>query len=164
MHNGQIGGWPVVRRAVENLIADDLYAFREGSTDSEVIFYLLLTNGVAEDVHAAFARTCRQIGEAMAAYGIIEPLRLTACLTDGERLYALRHSSDRASPTLFYALGGGISVDQGCCRFESSQGDVLVLSEPLDAIEAVWHEVPEGHMLTTSGGRVELHPFDPTLR
>ena len=36
MHNGQIGGWPIVRRELENLIADDLYPFREGSTDSEV--------------------------------------------------------------------------------------------------------------------------------
>jgi predicted glutamine amidotransferase len=164
MHNGQVGGWPVVRRELENLIADRLYPFREGSTDSEVIFYLLLTNGVEENVDAAFARTCHQVEAAMAAHDIAEPFRLTACLTDGERLFALRHSSDHASPSLFHASGGGISVDQGCCRFESSRGDVLVLSEPLDSIEAAWQEVPEGYMLTASGGRVELHAFDPSLR
>jgi glutamine amidotransferase len=163
MHNGQVGGWPIVRRKLENLIADRLYPFREGSTDSEVIFYLLLTNGVEENVDAAFALTCRQVEGAMAAHGIEEPFRLAACLTDGERMFALRHSSDHASPTLFHASGGGISVDQGCCRFESSRGDVLVLSEPLDAIEAAWQEVPEGFMLSASGGRVELHAFDTSL-
>src|SRR5690349_2105937 len=160
MHNGQVGGWPTVRRRLEDRIGDDLYQFREGSTDSEVLFYLLLTNGIADDVEHAFAKTCIQVEKAMAARGVTEPLRLTAALTDGERIYAIRHSSDRNSPSLFYATGGGISVDQGCCRFESSRGDVLISSEPLDAIETVWHEVPEGHLLVAHNGTVELLPFD----
>jgi hypothetical protein len=27
----------------------------------------------------------------------------------------------------------------------------------------VWQEVPEGYMLSASGGRVELHAFDTSL-
>ncbi|HEV7372127.1 class II glutamine amidotransferase [Arenibaculum sp.] len=159
MHNGKIGGWRTVRRDLEQLIAPELYAFREGATDSEVFFYLLLTNGAQADAAHAFRESVRQVEAVMAAHGVEEPFRMTAALTDGERLVAARHSSDGASPSLFYATGGDISVDQGSCRFEASRGSVLVLSEPLDGIDAVWREVPEDRLLFASGGEVELVPF-----
>jgi predicted glutamine amidotransferase len=159
MHNGKIGGWPGVRRDLENRIAADLYPFREGSTDSEVFFYMLLSNGLAQDIDGAFARSCRQVEEVMADHGVDEPFRLTAALTDGERIIAVRYSSDRASPSLYYATGGGLTVDNGCCRFESNRGDVLVLSEPLDGIEAAWREVPENRLLIAGDGQVEIRPF-----
>ena len=38
MHNGQIGGYGAVRRALEQLIPDDLYTARAGTTDSEALF------------------------------------------------------------------------------------------------------------------------------
>jgi hypothetical protein len=50
-------------------------------------------------------------------------------------------------------------VDNGCCRFESNRGDVLVLSEPLDGIEAAWREVPENRLLIAGDGQVEIRPF-----
>jgi glutamine amidotransferase len=161
MHNGKIGGWPMVRRNLEILIADDLYPFREGSTDSEVFFYLLLTNGLERDPEAAFRTSVRQVEGVMQAHGVDEPFRMTAALTDGERLMALRYSSDGASPTLFHAAGGALTVDRGECRFTAARGSVLVVSEPLDGIDAVWHEVPEGRFLVVHDGTVALFPFLP---
>lgn len=160
MHNGKIGGWQAVRRDLEHLIAPELYPFREGSTDSEVFFFLLLTNGVEADVVHAVRKSVRQVEAAMAAHGVEEPFRMSAALTDGDRLIAIRHSSDGASPSLFYAMGGDISVDRGCCRFEAGGGSVLVLSEPLDGIDAAWREVPEDGLLFAAGGEVELVPFE----
>lgn len=159
MHNGKIGGWPQVRRDVEMMIRPDLYPFREGSTDSEAFFYLLLTNGLDEDPHRALRQSARQVEEVMRAHGVEEPFRLTAAMTDGERIAAVRYSSDGASPSLFHASGGALTVDQGQCRFEAARGSVLVVSEPLDAVDAAWHEVPEGRFLLVRDGAVTLAPF-----
>ena len=49
MHNGQIGGWAAIRRAVEALIPDRLYAQRQGTTDTEALFLLAVANGLVED-------------------------------------------------------------------------------------------------------------------
>jgi predicted glutamine amidotransferase len=160
MHNGKIGGWPRVRRDLEQLIAPELYPCREGCTDSEVFFYLLFTNGIERDIQEAFRTSVAQVEAVMAAHGVDEPFRMTAALTDGERLVALRHSSDGASPSLFYAVGRDIAVDQGCCSFEPGSGSVLVLSEPLDGIDAAWREVPEDRMLVALGADVALLPFE----
>jgi hypothetical protein len=45
MHNGRIGGYDKVRRDLEFRIAPHLYNDRIGTTDSEIIFLLLLGNG-----------------------------------------------------------------------------------------------------------------------
>ncbi|WP_207478491.1 class II glutamine amidotransferase [Arenibaculum pallidiluteum] len=161
MHNGKIGGWPRVRRDLEVLIAADLYHHREGSTDSEVFFYLLLTNGLEADPERAFRLSVAQVEAVMRRHLVDEPLRMTAALTDGARVMAIRYSSDGQSPTLFHAAGGSLTVDQGQCRFEATRGAVLVVSEPLDAIDAAWHEVPEGRFLVVQDGVVRLEPFAP---
>jgi glutamine amidotransferase len=49
MHIGQIGGWPRVRRVLESHIPDSHYPSRNGTTDSEVIFLLLLAFGFGSD-------------------------------------------------------------------------------------------------------------------
>lgn len=161
MHNGRIGGWLSVRRELEHLIAPELYNLREGSTDSEVIFYLMVTNGLESDPAGALARSIGQILEVMAVHRVEEPLRLTAAFTDGDTLYAARFSSDHQSPSLYYAIGADLSVSAGTCRFKSGQGTVLVLSEPLDTVDAAWQEVPEGRVLVARDGTVSLAEFAP---
>jgi predicted glutamine amidotransferase len=42
MHNGQIGGYAGVRRALEAQLPERLYAARRGATDSELLFLLAL--------------------------------------------------------------------------------------------------------------------------
>ena len=53
-HNGQIGGFHTMRRALEALLPDALYEARQGSTDSELLFLLLLAFGAETDVKAAW--------------------------------------------------------------------------------------------------------------
>src|SRR5262249_23558792 len=43
MHNGQIGGYCRLRRPLEALLPDTLYAQRRGATDSELLFLLAMT-------------------------------------------------------------------------------------------------------------------------
>jgi hypothetical protein len=76
---------------------------------------------------------------------------------------ALRYSSDRQSPSLFFASGSEVTVLDGECRFTHGRGSVLVLSEPLDAVPDYWVEVPEWHALLAEDGMVALKPFAPAL-
>lgn len=159
MHNGQVGGYDRIRRQVENLIPGEAYSHRQGTTDSEAFFLLAIGNGLLEDAPLAFARTIAQVEGVMAEHGITEPFRMTAALADGERLFALRYSSDPVPPSLFYAEGGEIAVDAGEVVVGAGRGSVLVLSEPLDMHDGPWHEVPAGHVLETRGGIARVAPL-----
>ena len=57
MHNGQIGDYEVVRRDLELMIDPSYYNVRWGTTDSETIFLLLLSDGLTEEPLSAFRRT-----------------------------------------------------------------------------------------------------------
>ena len=58
MHNGMIGGFPAIRREVEQLIPDDIYRDRAGTTDSEAFFLLACGKGlsVADDMSGLGSR------------------------------------------------------------------------------------------------------------
>ena len=56
MHNGQIGGYGLLRRALESWLPDAMYAERRGATDSELLFLLALSRieeGMPADETAA---------------------------------------------------------------------------------------------------------------
>jgi predicted glutamine amidotransferase len=78
MHNGQIGGYARIKRRLEQEIPDELFEHRLGTTDSEVIFLLLLANGLEHDPDTALQRTLATIERHMRDAGIVEPLRFTA--------------------------------------------------------------------------------------
>jgi predicted glutamine amidotransferase len=161
MHNGQIGGYMQLRRELEHMIRPEYFLSREGSTDSELFFYLLLGNGLARDAKTAFARTVADILAVMQRYGVDEPFRIAAALADGDRILAIRWSSDGKSPTMFYGTGSDIWIEQGDVRFIDGSGCVLVLSEPLDEVSAHWQEVAEGSFLVVEDSRVSVSRFEP---
>jgi glutamine amidotransferase len=156
MHNGQIGGYAKIRRAIENLIPGKAYDHRLGTTDSEAFFLLAIGNGLMENAPLAIARTIRQIRGVMAEHGVEEPFRMTVAVADGERLWAARYSSNPNPPSLFYAEGGEIGVQGGEVVVEPGRGCVLVLSEPLDMHKGPWREVPAGHLLETRSGMAHV--------
>ena len=159
MHNGAIGGFDRIRRDIEQLIAPSLYLDRLGTTDSEAFFLLALTNGLADDVPGALAKTIRQSLEVMESSKVKRPFRMTAAISDGECIYAIRYSSDHAAPTLYYAVGGAITVEDHKVMFASGAETVIVLSEPLDEQGDEWAEIPEGHILCATGGKSTVEPF-----
>jgi glutamine amidotransferase len=72
-------------------------------------------------------------------------LRFTAALANGRDLYAFRYSANDSANSLY---------------FRESGGNVVVVSEPLDAERAHWTPVPPGHMLLAPAGKpVSLQPF-----
>jgi glutamine amidotransferase len=142
MHNGQIGGYQRVKRRLEHEIPDDLFQHRNGNTDSELMFLLMLASGLEHDPAAALHRTLHLVERCMLEAGISEPLRFTAAFTRGEAVHAVRYASDLQPPTLYTRSLAG---DRG----------TLIVSEPLDGAPEDWSAVPAQHMITASPQRVE---------
>ncbi len=136
MHNGQIGGFESVRRALEQGIDDTFYRLRSGTTDSELIFQLLLDNGLQDAPYTAFRQTVRIIEDVCQSNNVNAPLRLTASATNGKEIYAVRYASDARAPTLFAHLGGG--ADQ-----------TVLVSEPLDQKFGEWQEIEQNTFVET---------------
>ena len=137
MHNGQIGGYRAIKRQVEALIPDDLYAHRSGTTDSEAMFLSILARRAATDMVGAVAATLNTIQRLMHQSDIGEALRFTAAITDGQDLYAFRWASDDKAPSLYW---------------REDEGGLVVVSEPLDDAHDHWREVPKGCALVARHG------------
>lgn len=137
MHNGQIGGWPQMRRAVEGMIPDALYDARAGTTDSEALFLAMVAAGIEADPVGAVTATLEAVAARMRAKHIKEPLRFAAALTDGRDIYAFRWASDDRPPTLY---------------FSETEERLLVASEPLDGARERWTLAPSNHALIAREG------------
>ncbi len=134
MHNGQIGGYSLLRRTLESLLPDALYAARRGATDSELLFLLALAR-IERGVPAqeAVLTVIDETQTLMRGRGIEAPLRFAAALADGRQVTAFRLASDGQPPTLY--------------RRECSHG-VILASEPLDDDQPGWQMVPVGASVT----------------
>lgn len=161
-HNGEIFEFEKIKREVDMEIAPELYPEVLGSTDSERIFYLALTLGLQKDPEKALARTVGWVETARDKFKIKLPFRITAALTDGKRLWAIRYSSHRKSPTLYHSLSTAHAIRDICGESEELPKDGrIVLSEPLDNVSEHWEEVPESTLLKVENGEVTQKPFQP---
>jgi predicted glutamine amidotransferase len=157
MHNGRIGGYEEIRREIDLLIDPAFYKHRLGTTDSEAMFYLALTYGLEHDAPRALARMVGAVERVMTERGVEQPLRVSAVVSDSVRLWAVRYSSDVASPTMYIGRSAGALHVAGLEG--ASDGDILVLSEPLDDVGANWHAVDEGSLVAVEDGMVTAAPF-----
>lgn len=156
MHNGRIGGFDGIRREIEQMIPGAYYGQRHGTTDSEAFFLLALGHGLIEDPVHGLSAAIAEIEKVMERRGIEEPFRMTAAFSDGDQLVAIRHSSDHQSPTLYWATGKELTIQDRSVGMSEGLGVTLVLSEPLDTGDLTWREVPESHVLTSIGGVVSI--------
>ena len=131
MHNGQVGGFDAFRKQADMGIADALYPSRRGATDSEAIFLRALGLGMDSDPVGAMRQAAGDMQRLSEELGHAPHLRLSAAWSDGRTLYAVRHASDDAAPTLFY-------------RYCDERRGFMVVSEPLESDAAGWTEVESG--------------------
>lgn len=160
MHNGRIGGWWEVRRALEAMIAPEFYRARVGTTDSEAMFCLALSYGLDRDPEAALARTVGQVERVMADHGVQAPLRISLALSDSERIIALRHSSDGKSPSLYAGIGAEALGAAGLGD-EAARRGLLIVSEPLDDVGGNWTAIEESQLVIADADGIEVRPFVP---
>ena len=164
MHNGVLRDFPGVKRELVLAVDPSLYPRIEGSTDSEVFFFLALTLGLEDDPPAAVERAVGLIEAVGRRRGVEQPVQMTVATTDGTRVWAFRYSSEGRSRSLFY------STAVSTLRHQYPDNPVLhglsdetrvIVSEPLGDLAGAWNEVPESSYGVIQEGQDELHPFEP---
>jgi glutamine amidotransferase len=164
MHNGLIRDFHLVKRDLILAIDPELYPAIEGSTDSEVFFYLALTHGLEDDPPAAVERAVGVIEHIGRSRGVEHPIQMTVATTDGRSVWAFRYSSEGSSRSLFYSTLVDTLREQHpeiAVLQELSDESRLVVSEPLGDLVGAWNEVPEAHYGVVKEGQDELIPFTP---
>ncbi|KQX78155.1 class II glutamine amidotransferase [Streptomyces sp. Root1310] len=164
MHNGAIADFHRMRRDLALSVDPQLFLDIEGSTDSEMMFYLALTLGLEEDPPGAVARMVGLVERTGHAHGVEYPVQMTVAVTDGERLWAFRYSSQGDSRSLFYSTRvetlRSLHPDLGFLR-EVSDETRLIVSEPLGDMPGAWNKVPEGTYGVVQPGGDDIVQFVP---
>ncbi len=149
VHNGTVTGFDQLRQQLVDETDSDLRSQVTGTTDSEQVFFWLLTRlrragetaeGPCHDpslVSREMARAIRILDERSAATQPAEPTRLNFVLTDGAVLFASRWKH-----SLFWTnQAGPLTIG---CSAPAVRG-VVVASESIG--DAAWAEVPDGQIL-----------------
>jgi glutamine amidotransferase len=164
MHNGLIREFPRVRRELTLAVDDSLFDSIEGTTDSELMFYLALSFGLEDDTVDAVERTVGFIEKTGRKHGIDDPIQMTVATTDGQTIWAFRYSSEHDSRSLFFST----RMDALKAHYpelvelaQLSDETRVVVSEPLGDLPGAWQEVPESHVGLVQPGEDELRPFTP---
>jgi predicted glutamine amidotransferase len=164
VHNGVVAGFSAMRRDLMLGLEPDLFPGIQGSTDSEVLFHLALTFGLEEDPVAALERTIGFVEATAERHGIEHAVQASIGVSDGQRLWAVRYSTEGRSRTLF------VSADAASVRELHPDNprlqrvrdeDRLVVSEPFSDLPGIWHEIPESTVLIVQPGEDEQRPFRP---
>lgn len=128
LHNGYLRDFARrVRPQARAFLHPEIENAVDGNSDSEYLFaalrQLLLDSDRVERALVALATLA-------AAWDADGPALLTIVVTDGRRLYALRHAVNGEPPTLYYALG-----------LSNFPHGALLASEPLTA-DGDWRALP----------------------
>ena len=164
MHNGDIGGFARIRRALLAELSDARFDSIQGSTDSEHFFALLLDEldaaGEADDVEAisaAFQRGIERISTLMFTHAPGEHLYINAVLTNGREAVACRYTADAPveGSSLYINQGQRYVCEEGVCRMVDTvhAGSVIVSSEPLSE-DPGWSPFSPNSMVLLTGNRL----------
>lgn len=161
VHNGLIRGYHKLRRDLAFNVDPGLYSAIEGTTDSEIMFHLALTFGLESEPLAALERMAGLVETTGASHAVEHPLQMTLGLSDGQRLYAVRYSSERRSRTLYHSksMEALRRINPELERFSTDAR--AIVSEPLSDMTDHWTEIPESSAIVIEGGEISTHAFEP---
>ncbi|UQX04809.1 class II glutamine amidotransferase [Streptomyces sp. RerS4] len=167
MHNGAIADFPRLQRDLCMAVDPALFPCMEGSTDSEVMFYLAVTFGLDQDVPGAVGRMVGFVEQLGKVHGVPEPLQMTVAVSDGKSLWAFRYSSQGKSRTLFYSSKAEtvrhLYPELDYLRHVSDSTRIVV-SEPLGDLPGIWNELPEAsYAVIPAVSDADYLPFIPSL-
>jgi predicted glutamine amidotransferase len=164
VHNGLINGFHQIKRELMLAIDPGLFPNVEGSTDSEVLFHLALTFGLADDPVPALERAVGFVERVADENGIENTVQASIGVSDGQSLWAVRYSTQHSSRTLF------ASSDVHALRMLYPENrrvqmlrddDHIIVSEPLANLPGAWDEIPESSAVTVRDERCEPFAFNP---
>lgn len=148
-HNGQISNFAQVKRRLEALLPDELYAVRHGNTDSELIFLLLIHYGVDQNPLKAMRHLLKSIKTINDNNTPDNGFRMACVMSDGRTLYAWRISSDQRSPTLYYKQPRDQTTNDQTLN-------TIIASEPIDDDTDQWQAIAEDCLLTVDDNGLVL--------
>ncbi len=164
MHNGVINDFLRVKRDLVSAVDPSLYPAIEGSTDSEIFFYLALTLGLEDDPPRAVAEAVGFIEATGRQHGVEHPIQMTVATTNGESIWAFRYSSEGKSRSLYFSSDlqtlRALYPDNAQLQ-ELGDESRLVVSEPLGDLPGAWNEVPESSWGVVQPGQDEIQEFTP---
>ncbi len=128
-HVGSIAGMETIREVLLASLPGARQESIKGTTDSELLFLLLLEAGLVHQPRRAFARLLQQVASAQCRARTERSIRLTTLHSDGVSLFAFRHASDGSPPSLYHSR-------------EFLPGSCTVASEPLNGAGSGWRPVP----------------------
>jgi predicted glutamine amidotransferase len=164
VHNGVINGFELMRRDLVLAVSPELFPGIKGSTDSEVLFHLALTYGLESDPIAAVERAIGLVEATAARNGIDNAIQASLGVSDGERVWAFRYSTERRSRSLFVSAEAAAIKelhpdDERAARLRDE--DRVIVSEPLGDLPGAWTEIPESTVMIIQPGPDESRSFEP---
>ncbi len=162
VHNGVIHGFREMKRDLVQEVSPELYPSIEGTTDSEVMFFLALTLGLEDDPLAATARMAHLVEQVGRAHGVEEALTMTLGISDGKRVFGIRYASDGSPRTLFHSrdMCALKELNPKIDRF--SDDARAVVSEPFGTLSESWVEIPPSSAVIIDGAKLETREFHPS--
>jgi glutamine amidotransferase len=165
VHNGYIDHFHELRRDLMLAVDPGLFADVVGSTDTEVVFKLALTNGLEEDPIGALERTVGIIEGVARKRGLAPLVQGTFGVSDGECLWAVRYATRGPARSLFASADvanlKALAPDNERVQ-KLSPDDRVIVSEPFADLPGAWQEIPETTAVSVRrGGVLEERPFVP---
>ncbi|QEO57101.1 class II glutamine amidotransferase [Francisella marina] len=131
MHNGSIGDFDEIRQEIEQHIKPQYFKARLGSTDSEAIFLLALSNDIDKNPTTAIAKSIEQITKIQSRNGLKEKVKASIAYSNGHTSYSLKMSTIGNEPSLYYISYKDIIETLELSKKHKLKNGYLVLSEPL---------------------------------
>ncbi|MET7402384.1 class II glutamine amidotransferase [Dactylosporangium sp. NPDC005572] len=164
MHNGSIARFAELKRDLTLAVDAEFFPAIEGSTDSELMFFLALTFGLRDDPPGAVARMVGLVEAVARRHEVADPVQMTVATTDGSAVWAFRYSTRHESRSLFYSSEPRnlrmLHPDIPALRMVSDESR-LIVSEPLGDLPGAWNEVPESTCSVIAAGQDVIHAFEP---
>jgi predicted glutamine amidotransferase len=165
VHNGYVADFGVLRRDLMLAIDPALFPAVEGSTDTEVVFFLALSLGLEVDPIDALELTVGVVEATARRLGLEPHVQATFGVSDGESLWAVRYCTD-GRPRSLFASADVEAVQRlhpdnpRLARLGAD--DRMIVSEPFSDLPGVWREIPPSTAVTIRrGGVLEERPFTP---
>ena len=161
-HNGQVHNFDTHSEQIKRLVAPTLKRYILGDTDSEVLFYLFLTQlsrmtdlhrrGTSvKDVVTALVETASLVRDIADGDANDERSKLTLMATDGHTMASLRWG-----PELHFSTYKSHCLDRDQCPYLSAECEaptetgfvnhLIVSSEPLQG-DNIWIELEDGEVV-----------------
>lgn len=131
VHNGSIGDFDDIRQEFEQLIKPQYFKSRFGSTDSEALFLLALSNDLQNDPKKAIVESINQIQKIQSKNGLEEKVKASIAYSNGETSCSLKISTIGDRPSLYYISYNDIIDTLDVNKKGKKKNGFVVLSEPL---------------------------------